>query len=194
MSGPLRSRTRASGSASLILATVVLALTGAAALAAGEVPGGGGPLQPSAATVELRSHIPDAVAADCADGLPVEPQEREGSLARVLCTTSDQSTIHYELFDSLDAMDRAFQGSRSVALMFGHDQLADTCAEGWYEGIWYLGDEGVAGRLLCEKTLYGEAPAIVLWSHPATRIVSFIRETDGDAEAAFDLWIAAGPN
>lgn len=78
-------------------------------------------------------------------------------------------------------------------MTFGHDEAADTCSEGWYDGIWFVGDHG-AGRLLCQKPLYGDEAAIVMWSQPESRILSFIRQTDGDAEAAWQLWIAAGPD
>jgi hypothetical protein len=194
MSGWQGTRARASGLVSVLVAATVLLLSAGTAWAIDEVPGSGGALQPSADVAELRSHIPDAVGASCGEAPADESRAKKGSLALILCTTSDQSTIRYELFDGLATMDTQFELTRFVMMTLGHDESARTCADGWYEGIWFLGDEGVPGRLLCQKPLYGERAAIILWSHPATRIVSFIRQTDGNAEAAWNLWIAAGPS
>ena len=185
---------RESGLAALALSAAFLALSATAASAVDEAPGSGGPLQPSASVAELRSHIPDAVAENCVEEPIEESQQEEGTLAIVQCTTSEQASVRYELFDGLDTMVDQFELSRFVITTFGHDESARTCADGWYDDIWFLGDDGVPGRLLCQKSLYGEQAAFVVWSHPATRIVSVIRQDDGDAEAAWNLWIVAGPS
>ena len=160
------------------------------ALGAEPVPTPGGSPGPSADpadVAELLSHVPAAVAADCV----ADDAEREagyGELARVVCPQSDVASILFSLYDTEESLDSEFDVAVMVAQIVGWEP-ADSCEAGGYEGTWRLGEE-TAGRLLCTVQL---GTANVVWSHPATRILSTIRQTDGDPEAAWQLWLAAGP-
>jgi hypothetical protein len=135
---------------------------------------------------ELRSHIPAAVAADCAIDPARDPDY--GELARVLCTQGDASSVLFSLYDSEESLDAAFDVAVMVAQIIGWEP-AGSCEAGGYEGTWRLGED-TAGRLLCTLQM---GTANIVWSHPATRILATIREGDADPEAAWQLWLAAGP-
>jgi hypothetical protein len=196
MNAPRMLRAGIAGLMPLFLAAVFMTIQGAAVVANDESPSPSASYVPQdpAAVAELRAHIPDAVGTDCAED-PLELSHVEnGVLARILCTTSEQAWVRYELFDGVDTLDAQFAVTHTVwATIMPHVEGADTCAEGWHDGIWFVGDHG-AGRLLCVKPLYGDPVAIVAWSHPEFRILSLIRQADGDAEAAWNLWIVAGPD
>jgi hypothetical protein len=136
---------------------------------------------------ELLSHIPAAVASDC---VPDEAARaaRFGEVARVVCTQSDVASIAFSLYDTTDSLDAAYDVAVAVAQALGWE-AADSCEAGGYEGTWTMGDE-TAGQLLC---VVQTGTSTIVWSYPVTRILSTIRETDGDPAAAWQLWLVAGP-
>ncbi|MET0773637.1 MAG: hypothetical protein ABWZ82_11165 [Candidatus Limnocylindrales bacterium] len=144
-------------------------------------PSGDGPV------AELMSHIPAGLASDCeVDG--DEPDADAGELARVVCTPSAEASILFILYDGEASLDAAFDISSTVAGIIGWEP-ADSCEAGGYEGTWRLGEE-TAGRLLCAGLM---GTATITWSHPETRILATIRQSDGDPAAAYQVWLGAGP-
>ena len=135
----------------------------------------------------LLSHIPAAVAAQCTEDRHGH-DAHYGGLAQVICTQSSDGSVLFTLYNGDGSLNDAFDIASIVAGIIGWEP-ADSCEAGGYEGTWTLG--GVeAGRLLC--VVQGGTAAIT-WSHSATGILSTIRQTDGDPEAAWQLWLAAGP-
>jgi hypothetical protein len=153
---------------------------------ASPVPSAGG----QQATDELLSHVPSAMRDTCAPdtGTDQEPPPAE-QLARVVCPTTSGGVVTFVLFNTVEAMDAAYDAAQQYARAFGSFTTAGTCEGGGYDGTWSLGDVE-AGRLLCHE-LQGEAS--IAWSHPATRILSLIQQDAGDHAAAWELWLAAGP-
>jgi hypothetical protein len=144
------------------------------------------PAADPADVAELMSHIPAAVASDCTTDPDRDPEY--GELARVECSQSADSSILFSLYDTAESLDSEFDVAVMVAQIVGWEP-AESCEAGGYEGTWRLGDEE-AGRLLCTVQM---GTANIVWSHPATRILSTIRQGDGDPEAAWQLWLVAGP-
>ena len=141
------------------------------------------------AVSDLLSHVPVAVRDTCAAGTVPDEMSALGELARVDCTVSDVASITFVAFDSADTMDASYDAARAYALLFGSFSSDPSCAEGGYDGLWSLGDVE-AGRIMCHE-LGGDA--VVVWSYPELRILSLIRQQDGDPAAANELWFAAGP-
>jgi hypothetical protein len=136
---------------------------------------------------KLLSHVPVAVASDCLTD-DAERDASAGELARVVCTTSEEASILFSLYDSETSLDAQFDIAVMVAGIVGWEP-AESCEAGGYEGSWRLGEE-TAGRLLCVVQL---GTANITWSHPASRILATIRQSDGDPAAAWQLWLVAGP-
>ena len=136
---------------------------------------------------ELRSHIPAGLVADCeVDG--DAPDAEAGELARVVCTPTTEATILFIRYGSETSLDAAFDIASAVAGIVGWEP-AESCEAGGYEGTWRLGEE-TAGRLLCAGLM---GTATITWSHPESRILATIRQADGDAAAAWLVWLGAGP-
>ena len=93
------------------------------------------------------------------------------------------------LFESVEAMDAAYDTARDFVRLFGTFSTASTCEAGGYDGTWSLA-EVEAGRLLCHAL---QDEAWIVWSHPGTRILSIIRQAGADHAAAWELWLQAGP-
>jgi hypothetical protein len=145
------------------------------------------PTGDDAAIAELMSHIPKGLATSCGiDGDAPAPEA--GELARIACFPSSDASVLFILHDSEASLDASFEIASMVAGIVGWEP-ADSCAAGGYEGTWKLGEE-TAGRLLCAGLL---GTATITWTHPASRILATIRQADGDAAAAWELWLAAGP-
>ena len=144
---------------------------------------------PAAEVAELLSHVPAAIRETCrGEAAPVH-RGGEGELARLTCPTSDTAVVTFVAFESVQAMEAAYDAAGQYAGSFGSIVPDRTCATGGYDGIWTLGDRE-AGRLMCYE--FG-GDALVVWSYPDTRILSMIRQEDGDHLAAQELWLAAGP-
>jgi hypothetical protein len=145
---------------------------------------------PGEAVDELLSHVPVAVRESCGRDTSTDQEPAEnGQLARVTCAPSEGSTVTFVLFESVEAMDAAYETAREYARIFGSFTTAGTCEGGGYDAAWRLG-EVEAGRLLCHQ-LQGEA--WIVWSHPDTRILSMIRQAGTDHAAAWGVWLIAGP-
>jgi hypothetical protein len=157
----------------------------ATAAPASTVPGGD-----EAALGELLSHVPAAISGTCiATGVTDEASPAPGELAEARCETSEGAAVTFLLYDTVEAMDAAYDTAFEYARIFGSFTTAGTCEGGGYEGTWNVGAVD-AGRLLCHE-LRGDAS--IVWSHPATRILSIIRQSGADHAAAWQLWLAAGP-
>jgi hypothetical protein len=137
---------------------------------------------------ELLTHIPMALRDTCRDEAG-DADADTGRRAEVTCTASDGATVTFALFDTADQMDAAYDAGRTFARTFGASRDGKSCQEGGYDGNWKLGT-AIAGRLVCRAV---GTEAWVLWSMPATRILSLIREPDADHAAAYNLWLMAGP-
>lgn len=139
---------------------------------------------------ELQAHIPASLEG-CAPSSSTEGTPLGyGEVARIDCDPSDRTSIEFQLFQTVQDMDGAFEELRGQALEQDTTQTPDGCAAGWYDGAWTLGGEE-AGRLVC--TTPEDAPARFVWTHPETRILGTLAQVDGDAAAAYDLWAVAGP-
>jgi hypothetical protein len=134
---------------------------------------------------ELLSHVPSAIRGTCAPSRPVFTES--GELAELECPQSEALSVSFSLFDTADSMDRRYDVAHDLASVM-YDTSAQDCSAGSYDGIWRLGDEE-AGRLMC----YDSGISVIIWSHPDTRIYAVINDTGRDAGAAYDLWLAAGP-
>lgn len=143
----------------------------------------------AADVAELLSHVPAAIRETCGGDTISADRGGEGELARLTCPTSDTAVVTFVAFESVEAMEAAYDAARQYARIFGSVIPDRTCATGGYDGIWTLGDLE-AGRLICYE--FG-GDALVVWSYPDTRILSMIRQEDGDHAAAQELWLAAGP-
>jgi hypothetical protein len=150
----------------------------------GASPAAGDPL------AELLSHVPAAVRESCGED-PTTDQVPVGSgqSAQVTCTPSDGGVVAFVLFESVEAMDAAYETAGDFSRLFGSFSTSATCEAGGYDGTWSLADVEV-GRLLCLR-LQGEA--WIVWSHPDTRILSIIQQAGADHAAAWELWLQAGP-
>jgi hypothetical protein len=148
-----------------------------------------GPSGDPAALGELLGHVPSALRDACVDRPFAEAFPPAGARARATCSQVDGAEVEYVLFDAPESLDAAYDALREHARLFGTVTFATTCQEGAYDGTWTLGGEE-AGRLLC----YQESGlARIAWSHPDTLILSTIAVPDRDHAAAWDLWLAAGP-
>jgi hypothetical protein len=117
------------------------------------------------------------------------PASGVGELAEVRCSSTAGGRLTFVLYESTEAMEAAYDTAREYARIFGSFSTGADCATGAQDGTWTVG--GVeAGRLLCHQL---EGDASIVWSHPATRILSIIRQPDLDHAAAWDLWLIAGP-
>ena len=153
-------------------------------------PGPTSSASPSAdAVTDLLSHVPAAMRDTCAADPIASEQSAPGVMARLTCPLSDVASVTFVAFGSAEAMDTAYDASRAYARVFGSFSSDPSCGEGGYDGAWSLGDVE-AGRIICHE-LGGDA--LVVWSYPELRILSLIRQQDGDAAAAGELWLAAGP-
>ena len=141
------------------------------------------------AITDLLSHVPAAMRDTCAADTVASELSALGELARVTCTVPDVASVTFLAFGSAEAMEAAYEASRAYALLFGSLSPDPSCAEGGYDGSWTLGDVE-AGRIICHE-LGGDA--LVVWSYPELRILSLIRQQDGDPAAANELWLGAGP-
>jgi hypothetical protein len=150
----------------------------------GDVPGSPAPSASAGAALgELLSHVPSALRASC------EPEEFSFAIVTVLCPQSDELSVEYTLFGAAESLDEWFDLTGLLLRANGADVSGDDCETGSYDGVWTLGGEE-AGRLLCFNADGREA---IVWSHPATLTYSRIDHTGGDKAAAWDLWLAAGP-
>jgi hypothetical protein len=139
---------------------------------------------------ELLPHIPDSLQG-CAPSSSTEGTPLGyGEVARVDCDPNDQASIEFQLFRTVQDMDGAFDELRRDAREKDTTSTPDGCAAGWFDGTWTLGDQE-AGRLVCTTPVDG--PALLIWTHPESRILGSLVQDDGDAAAAYDLWTVAGP-
>lgn len=132
---------------------------------------------------QLLTHVPSGIRASC------EPESPSVGVVSVSCSQSDELIVGYTLFESIEAMDEWFDLTRLLVQANGADTAGDDCSTGPYDGTWTLGSEE-AGRLLCFDADTNRA---IVWSHPASLTVSRIDHSGGDKAAAWDLWLAAGP-
>jgi hypothetical protein len=140
---------------------------------------------------ELRSHVPDDVEADCHRALFMDPQAVDnGARVSLECDRDDESALLFTLFDSAEGMDAMYDILREASIKVKPFTDGGACQEGSYDGSWTLDDQE-AGRLFCNEGV--ESSAVLVWSHPATRILSALIRIDGDHAAAFDQWTVAGP-
>ena len=144
----------------------------------------------SIAMAELRGHVPESVRDACAEPTDASgPASDVGEIAELRCVMADGAVLTFVLYQSVEAMETAFDTAREYARIFGSFTTGTDCASGTYDGTWTLrGAE--AGRLLCHAL---EGSASIVWSHPESRILSIIRQPDGDHAAAWELWLIAGP-
>jgi hypothetical protein len=140
---------------------------------------------------ELRSHIPDDVEADCHRALFMDPQAVDnGARVSLECGRDEQTALMFTLFDSAEGMDSMYDILREASIKVKPFSDGGSCQEGSYDGAWFLDDQE-AGRLFCNEGM--ESSAVLVWSHPASRILSALIRVDGDHAAAFDQWTVAGP-
>jgi hypothetical protein len=140
---------------------------------------------------ELRSHIPDEVEVDCHRALFMDPQSVDnGARVSLECNRADESALMFTLFDSAEGMDAMYDILREASIELKPFAEGGACQDGSYDGSWFLDDQE-AGRLFCNEG--AEDSAILVWSHPASRILSALIRVDGDHATAFDQWTVAGP-
>jgi hypothetical protein len=139
---------------------------------------------------ELLGHVPGAVRGPCAEPTDASgPASDVGELAEVRCVMADGAVLTFVPYGSVEAMVAAYDTAREYARTFGSFTTGTDWASGTYDGTWTLrGTE--AGRLLCHAL---EGSASIDWSHPESRILSIIRQPEGDHAAAWELWLTAGP-
>ena len=148
------------------------------------------PADAEAALGELLAHVPEAVRETCAE--PTDgrgPASDVGELAEVRCPMADGAVLTFVLYETVEAMDAAFDTAQEYARIFGSFTTGSDCASGTYDGTWSMSDVE-AGRLLCHAL---EGAASIVWSHPASRILAIIRQPEADHAAAWELWLIAGP-
>ena len=153
------------------------------------------PPSPSAdsavALEELLSHIPGSIRESCAlRPLDADDIQADGELVAVSCPQSDEMNVLYSLYEDVESLDAEYDVLHEVAEIIGADMSADDCAAGSFDGVWRFGNGEEAGRMIC-FVAFGTSS--IDWSHPATRILSMITHAGGGKAAAYDLWIAAGP-
>jgi hypothetical protein len=140
---------------------------------------------------ELRSHIPDEMEEGCKRMLFMDPlAEENDAIAGLECRRADGNLLGFTLFETANGMNAYYEALREALLAITDIPEGGSCETGSYDSTWVLGEEE-AGRLLCNKAR--EDSAVIVWSHPASRIVSVIIRDDDDHLAAFNLWVYAGP-
>jgi hypothetical protein len=148
------------------------------------------PADREAALAELLSHVPAAVSETCVEVTDESgPASDAGEVAEVRCAISDGAVLTFVLYGTEEAMAAAYETAREYARIFGSFSTGADCATGSQDGTWTVGG-AEAGLLLCHQL---EGAASIVWSHPATRILSIIRQPALDHAAAWDLWLIAGP-
>jgi hypothetical protein len=139
---------------------------------------------------EMLPHIPDSLEGCAPSPFTESTPLAYGDVARLDCEPRDQTSVEFQMFGTVEDMDGAFDELRSNALEHDTTWTPDGCAAGWFDGQWTLGDKD-AGRLVCTSPQDG--PALLIWTHPETRILASLVQDDGDTAAAYELWTVAGP-
>jgi len=143
---------------------------------------------PAASVDEVLAHVPTSIRGSCRQSSPDHPAS--GLRVEVTCEPAAANvTLKYDLYDSNDAMDAAYDTLHAGADALGADYSEDNCRKGSYDGTYTI-DKKPAGRLTCYDEL---GSSLVIWTHTPTSILSIINDQDGDADAAHQLWLDAGP-
>jgi hypothetical protein len=129
----------------------------------------------------LLALVPDAIRDSCADSQIFGA----GGIAAVICERANVSSIWYELYPDVDALQVEYEEVRAAA---GVDADTGTCSAGEEaEGLWNF--EASAdidrGRLLC--SIY-ESRAWIDFTYEETAVLTTIRGTNEDIAALYAEW------
>jgi hypothetical protein len=135
-------------------------------------------------TASLLALIPDPIRSTC------RPELVDDELAAVACAPAPGARLSYRLLESSGALYAAYWWASTVA--FGDGGMAErkgTCDQGGIQGMWPADGESI-GRFLCHESS-GEAS--ITWTHEALRVIAYLDIADADHDAAYELWLRAGP-
>jgi hypothetical protein len=132
----------------------------------------------------LLEHVPPEIGPGC---VPDTQRLWTGELATLVCTDDSQDvTVTYSGFDSVDSLEAAFDAS-----MQGIDlgDVAPSCDEGPYTGAYQVDGEQV-GNVTCWDERGGQA---IMWSDDRLAILSVAASPTLDAAGLYLWWQGAGP-
>jgi hypothetical protein len=110
------------------------------------------------ALAEILEHVPAALREQCqADAASTDNPAQPGELVEVECSSSDDATVAFELYDTVGSIDAAYDQQHQIAEILSFDYSGDSCTTGSYDGTWRIGDQE-AGRLVCFDA-FGSAPS-----------------------------------
>jgi hypothetical protein len=136
---------------------------------------------------ELRSHVPPAIAAGCAE-TPTSIAE-EGALFAIACPGENPGAeiFEYTLFNSRAAMEAAYQQRVTT---YGATQNANDCSTGPDEDGYTI-DGTPAGRVFCAAQQFGIR---IDWTDTRLNILASATDFDGSYPDTHADWLTAGPD